>query len=96
MLLSTTWLEVYKNPNIRDRNSDKENKTMYLSLSWPLSKVISNGCFVEAFTLVEELSNVVAGVLQQVILYQELDPLWKRQSCMLDPAYENMQERLYL
>lgn len=41
----------------------------------PFSEVISNGCFVEALTLVEELSNVITSVLQQVILNEELDPL---------------------
>lgn len=47
----------------------------YREPSSPLSEVISNGRFVEALALVEELSDVVAGVLQQVVLDHELDPL---------------------
>jgi len=54
-----------------------ENKDQ--SSSSPLSEIISDGCFVEALAFVEELSNVIAGVLQQVVLNQELDPLRKRE-----------------
>lgn len=58
-----------------NRPKGKKNKTKHQSLSWPFSKVISDGCFVEALALVEELCNVIAGILQQVILNKELDPL---------------------
>lgn len=64
-------------------------KKKHQSSSWPLSEVISNGCFVEALALVEELSNVVAGILQQVILNEELDPLGQTQGPRLHAANEN-------
>lgn len=44
----------------------------------PLSKVIPNSCFVETLSFVEESSNVLAGILQQVILNKKLDPLEKK------------------
>ena len=73
----------------------EKKKTINQSSSWPLSEVIANGCFVEALALVEELSNVVAGIFQQVILNQELDPLEKRQGPGLHPAYENMWDKAH-
>lgn len=41
----------------------------------PLSQVVPDGRLVEALALVEELGDVVTGVLQQVVLNHELDPL---------------------
>lgn len=43
----------------------------------PLPQVVTNGCLVEAFPFVQELGEVLASVLQQAVLYQELDPLEK-------------------
>lgn len=43
--------------------------------SAPLAQVVTNGCLVEALSLVQELSDVLARVLQQVVLDQELDAL---------------------
>lgn len=41
----------------------------------PLAQVVADGRLVEPLTLVEELGDVFAGVLQEVVLHQELDPL---------------------
>lgn len=52
----------------------------------PFAEIISDGCFVEAFALAEELCNVIAGVLQQVVLDEELDPLGGTQCSGLPTA----------
>ena len=41
----------------------------------PLPQVVADGRLVEALALTQELGDVFAGVLQQVVLYEELDPL---------------------
>lgn len=41
----------------------------------PLSKVVPYCCLIQALALVEELSDVIAGVLQKIIFNQELNPL---------------------
>lgn len=74
---------------------EEKKKKHSQSRSRPLSEVIANGCLVEALALVEELSNVVAGILQQVVLNQELDPLRKRQRPGLHAAHENMWDKLH-
>lgn len=63
---------------------------------WPLSEVISDGRFVEALALAEELSDVVAGVFQQVILNEELDPLRQTQGPRLHTANENRRQITFL
>lgn len=71
-----------------------DGETEGKSSSSPLSEVISDGRFVEALALEEELRNVVAGVLQQVVLDQEQDPLGKRRGPGSLPASENMWDKL--
>ena len=49
--------------------------------SVPLAQVVTNGCLVEALSLVKELSNILARVLQQVVFDQELDALERCKRC---------------
>lgn len=89
MYLSTTWMDGWVLESMRKKTLRQKKKQWVKSSSWPLPEVISNGCFVEALALVEELSNIIAGILQQVILNQELDPLRKRQGPGLHPRWTN-------
>lgn len=41
----------------------------------PLSEVVSYCGLIQALALVEELSDVIAGVLQKIVFNQELNPL---------------------
>lgn len=41
----------------------------------PFPEIIPNGCFVETLALAKKLSDVIAGVLQQIILNEELNSL---------------------
>lgn len=95
MLLSTTWMG---RGNSRQRiwEGVGETQEKQQSSRWPLSEVISDGRFVEALALVEELSNVVAGVFQQVILNEELDPLRQTQGPGLHTANENRRQITFL
>lgn len=68
--VSPTWMDVVWFYREYEREEQHPSR--------PLSEVISDGRFVEALALVEELSDVVTGILQQVVLDHELDPLWQR------------------
>lgn len=43
---------------------------------FPLAQVVTDGCFVEPLTLVEKVGDVLGHVLQQLVLHQELDPIF--------------------
>lgn len=45
----------------------------------PLPQVVADGRLVEPFSSAQELGDVLTRVLQQVVLYQELDPLERQQ-----------------
>lgn len=45
----------------------------------PLSQIVSNGCFVKPLPFIEELSDILWGVTQQLVLHQERDTLRAQQ-----------------
>lgn len=79
MLVSSAWMDVVRFYREYEREGQHPCR--------PLSEVISNGRFVEALALVEELSDVITGILQQVVLDHELDPLWQRRGSRLEAAH---------
>lgn len=54
--------QIEKNPHIEEAYT-------------PLSEVVPYCCLIQALAFVEELSNVITGVLQKIIFNQELNPL---------------------
>lgn len=65
---------------------------MMLNIIWehaPFSKVISDGSLVEPFSFVEELSNVLWSVPEQLILHQKHDALQKRKQSIATGISQN-------
>lgn len=45
----------------------------------PLSQIVSDGCFVKPLPFIEELSDVLRSVTQQLVLHQECNTLRTQQ-----------------
>lgn len=60
---------------LRCYNMDRKGKEVWLVPSSPLTQVISNGCFVQPLSLVQELGDVLGRVPEKIVFHQEHDTL---------------------